>query len=94
MACLQMTQVEDDFAHSCDSTQKACDEYANRVSLELQTGGNIRLEAGKPEHSWYSSCIDLVTSRFNIQDRGSSIQSGDFRITSVTKIHNRYLKNR
>lgn len=71
-----------------------CDEYVTRVSLELQTGGNIRLEDGKPEHSWYSSCIDLITSRFNVEDCGPQGKTGDFQITCVTKIHNRFLKNR
>ena len=34
------------------------------VQVELETGGNIRLEDGKPTDVWHSSCVDLVTSRF------------------------------
>lgn len=30
--------------------------------------GNIRLEDGKPTDLWYSSCVDLVMSRFNPAD--------------------------
>lgn len=36
--------------------------------LELQTGGNIRLEEGKPGEMWYKSCMDLVRSRFYTAD--------------------------
>lgn len=32
---------------------------------ELETGGNIRFEEGKPQDKWFSSCVDLVRSRFN-----------------------------
>lgn len=31
---------------------------------ELNTGGNIWFEEGKIGDKWYSSCIDLIKSRF------------------------------
>ena len=40
------------------------DYNTSRLIVELETGGNIRLEDGKPSDVWYSSCVDLVNSRF------------------------------
>lgn len=34
---------------------------------ELETGGNIRFEEGKPSDKWFTSCVDLVKSRFNAE---------------------------
>jgi hypothetical protein len=30
--------------------------------------GNIRMEEGQPSDGWYTSCVDLVTSRFQAAD--------------------------
>ena len=39
-----------------------------RLLLELETGGNVRFEDGKPSDAWYKSCHDLVLSRFCVGD--------------------------
>jgi hypothetical protein len=44
------------------------EQYISRMVLELTTGGNIRLEDGKPGDVWHSSCVDLIHSRFNSRD--------------------------
>ena len=44
------------------------------VQVELETGGNIRLEDGKPSDVWYSSCVDLVNSRFLAAEYGSRFE--------------------
>ena len=60
---------------------------------ELETGGNIRFEEGRPLDKWHQSVIDLVKSRFATPTlsqfgiKGLSVQK-------VTRIHNRFLKNR
>ena len=41
------------------------EQNIHRLMTELETGGNIRFEEGKPSDKWYSSCVDLVRSRFN-----------------------------
>ena len=41
------------------------EQNIHRLMTELETGGNIRFEEGKPSDKWYSSCYDLVRSRFN-----------------------------
>jgi antitoxin (DNA-binding transcriptional repressor) of toxin-antitoxin stability system len=45
-----------------------CNDYVRRMMVELETGGNIRMEDGKPSDLWYSSCVDLVNSRFFASD--------------------------
>uniref|UniRef100_A0A7S1HYF6 U2A'/phosphoprotein 32 family A C-terminal domain-containing protein n=1 Tax=Eutreptiella gymnastica TaxID=73025 RepID=A0A7S1HYF6_9EUGL len=65
----------------------------SRMMIELQTGGNIRLEEGRPTDVWFKSCVDLFKSRFFPSDY---IQYGlkDVKVVKVTRIHNRNLRNR
>ncbi|DAZ98103.1 TPA: hypothetical protein N0F65_005265 [Lagenidium giganteum] len=73
--------------------QWTADISITRLMLELETGGNIRLEDGKPTDAWFASCVDLVKSRFFQSDlKNFGIQ--DVRINRVTRINNRYLRNR
>lgn len=60
---------------------------------ELDTGGNIRFEEGKPGDKWFSSCVDLVRSRFNPEQMKFFGING-INVTRVTRIHNRFLRNR
>ena len=61
--------------------------------VELETGGNVRVEDGKPSDVWYSSCADLVRSRLNLGDlQHAGVR--DVSITRVLRIHNRVLRNR
>ena len=60
---------------------------------ELETGGNIRFEEGKPTDKWFSSCVDLVRSRFNPEQMKFYGITGIW-VTRVTRIHNRFLRNR
>ena len=75
--------------HLCDVSE----ENISRLIVELETGGNIRLEDGKATDVWYSSCVDLLKSRFFARDfRAYGV--GDIRVNRVTRIHNRFLRNR
>lgn len=60
---------------------------------ELETGGNIRFEEGKPSEKWYTSCADLVHSRFHT-DQMNQYGIVGVNIKRVTRIHNRFLRNR
>ncbi|EEY53512.1 uncharacterized protein PITG_07172 [Phytophthora infestans T30-4] len=64
-----------------------------RLMLELETGGNIRLEDGKPTDAWFGSCVELVRSRFCLPDL-QKFGICDIRINRVTRINNRFLRNR
>ena len=65
----------------------------SKLLVELQTGGNIRMEEGKVTDVWYQSCVDLVRSRFFAADF-EPFGIKDVRITKVTRMHNRFLRNR
>ncbi|OWZ12517.1 hypothetical protein PHMEG_00014310 [Phytophthora megakarya] len=64
-----------------------------RLMLELETGGNIRLEDGKPSDAWFGSCVELVRSRLFLPDL-QKFGINDIKINRVTRINNRYLRNR
>ncbi|POM71314.1 Hypothetical protein PHPALM_12134 [Phytophthora palmivora] len=64
-----------------------------RLMLELETGGNIRLEDGKPSDAWFGSCVELVRSRLFLPDL-QKFGINDIRINRVTRINNRFLRNR
>ena len=64
-----------------------------RLITELDTGGNIRFEEGRAQDKWYTSCVDLVRSRFN-PDSMAHLGVCGISVTRVTRIHNRYLRNK
>lgn len=68
--------------------ETSCKENISRLITELETGGNIRFEEGKNIDNWYTSCADLVLSRYIGKDLCP------LKVTRVTRIHNRYLRNR
>ena len=68
------------------------DVLVRRVLLELESGGNIRLEEGRKEDLWFTSCADLLTSRFHSYDYGALGVTG-INVLRVTRIHNRCLRN-
>eukprot|EP00667_Euglena_gracilis_P000263 EG_transcript_263 len=76
-----------------DVVQNLSIHHISRFVLELQTGGNIRLEEGKPGEMWYKSCMDLVRSRFYTADF-LALGLKDIKVVKVTRIHNRFLRNR
>ena len=61
---------------------------------ELETGGNIRFEEGKPSDKWFTSCDDLVKSRFDKEYMKRKFGIYDLTISRVTRIHNRFLRNK
>ena len=69
-----------------------------RARLELETGGNVRLEDGAPEAPWRDECAALVRARF--RGAGARLAGDDgprvsgVRVTRVTRVHNRALRER
>ena len=53
---------------SCDQVNSVSEMTVQRLLLELETGGNVRFEDGKPSDPWYKSCHDLVLARFCVGD--------------------------
>lgn len=42
--------------------------------MELESGGNVRLEEGKPTDAWYQSCAQMVQSRCYVDEWESAYQ--------------------
>ncbi|GMF32191.1 unnamed protein product [Phytophthora fragariaefolia] len=79
----------------CLRTSLRCTSEMNiaRLMLELETGGNIRLEDGKPSDAWFGSCVELVRSRLFLPEL-QKLGINDIQINRVTRINNRFLRNR
>ncbi|KAL3693463.1 hypothetical protein R1sor_007114 [Riccia sorocarpa] len=60
--------------------------------VELDSGGNIRMEIGNPKDVWYKSCLELVMSRFFSEDYAPLGITG-VTVHNVTRIHNRFLQD-
>jgi hypothetical protein len=60
---------------------------------ELETGGNIKLEEGRPSEKWYASCVDLIRTRF-LPGELASLGITDFSVRRLIRIHNKFLKNK
>jgi len=89
----QVNAIEENFEHTRKNITDLTHESISRLILELETGGNIRLEDGRPSDPWYSSCMDLMNSRF-FQKDFDHCNVGGIRMHRVTRIHNRFLRNR
>ena len=86
-------ELEAIYESLCQKIYGMSEQNIHRLLTELETGGNIRFEEGRPSDRWFSSCVDLVRSRFSAE------QMKDFgiigiNVTRVTRIHNRFLRNR
>lgn len=66
----------------------------NRLLIELDTGGNIRLEEGKGNEKWFISCVDLIKSRFFPEEMQTKFDVTDINVNRVIRIHNRFLRNK
>lgn len=67
---------------------------ARGLRMELQTGGNIRMEQGSLERDpWFRHIDELVTSRFRAEEL-AHFGVCDIKVVSVTRVHNRSLRIR
>ncbi|XP_063435746.1 leucine-rich repeat-containing protein 9-like [Mytilus trossulus] len=71
--------------------KKSADVIVNRMLIEIESGGNVRFEEGSPTDIWFSSCPDLVLSRFCASDYKDHNVSG-IKIHRIIRIHNRMLR--
>uniref|UniRef100_A0A3B3TFY9 Leucine rich repeat containing 9 n=1 Tax=Paramormyrops kingsleyae TaxID=1676925 RepID=A0A3B3TFY9_9TELE len=61
--------------------------------MELETVGNIHFEEGSSADPWFTSCCDLILSRFCTQEQKAHGIAG-VRVTRVIRLHNRALRLR
>jgi len=76
----------------CDAVRNERDALVRCLSLELQTGGNVRLEASL-DASWARSLAELVQLRFSACDFSRFGIEG-VRVHRVSRIHHRSLRLR
>ncbi|RHY19432.1 hypothetical protein DYB32_010227, partial [Aphanomyces invadans] len=69
------------------------EKTVRRLVLELNTGGNIRVEDGTAADVWYTSCVDLLKSRAFVHDL-SIFGVKELKVLRVARINNRFLRNR
>ncbi|CAG9462944.1 unnamed protein product [Pedinophyceae sp. YPF-701] len=70
-------------------------EMSRRILLELESGGNVRLEEGQPSDLWHTSCVDLVASRFHAGAYAPlALGIEGVRVMRVVRVHNRHLRHR
>ncbi|CAG5119813.1 unnamed protein product, partial [Candidula unifasciata] len=73
--------------------RQMADMMINRLLVELETGGNVRFEDGRSSDPWFTSCHDLVLSRFCAYDYRDLGVVG-IKIHRIIRIHNRMLRTR
>ncbi|KAL4656332.1 leucine-rich repeat-containing protein 9-like [Arapaima gigas] len=61
--------------------------------MELETVGNIRFEEGCSSDPWFTSCCDLIQSRFCARDYKAHGIVG-VKVTRIIRVHNRALRLR
>ena len=62
----------------CEATsRRLCEARVRRAMVELETGGNVRLEEGKPTDAWFRSCAELAAGRFFEGDYRSEGRPGN-----------------
>lgn len=77
-----------------DNVQAEKDALTRHLLFELQTGGNIRMEAGSAEKdAWARHIEELVRSRFRAEEF-EQFGVVDLKVTLVTRVHNRSLQIR
>ena len=76
-----LLRIDQCHQESCDQVNSVSEMTVQRLLLELETGGNVRFEDGKPSDPWYKSCHDLVLSRFCVGDY--QVYSFSFRLESA-----------
>ncbi|XP_021359487.1 leucine-rich repeat-containing protein 9-like isoform X3 [Mizuhopecten yessoensis] len=84
-------EIESFMKEAVKQLQQSCDTLVNRMVLELESGGNVRFEEGTTSDVWFSSCHDLVLSRFCATDFKDHGISG-VKIHRIIRVHNRMLR--
>uniref|UniRef100_UPI00398E77B4 leucine-rich repeat-containing protein 9 isoform X3 n=1 Tax=Pristiophorus japonicus TaxID=55135 RepID=UPI00398E77B4 len=59
--------------------------------IELETVGNVRFEEGTPSDVWFTSCYDIILSRFCAWDFKKLGVTG-LKINRIIRVHNRILR--
>ncbi|XP_033624638.1 leucine-rich repeat-containing protein 9-like [Asterias rubens] len=92
--CTQLIQQMDVYHGEAIANVKHTTEVTiKRLLAELESGGNVRFEEGQSSDLWFSSCHDLILSRFCAADYKVHDILG-IKIHRITRVHNRMLRYR
>uniref|UniRef100_A0A4W3GU67 Leucine rich repeat containing 9 n=1 Tax=Callorhinchus milii TaxID=7868 RepID=A0A4W3GU67_CALMI len=81
----------DDYEKEVKQTMENHDFSIQYLLIELETVGNVRFEEGTPSDMWYSSCHDVISSRFCIWDF-KTLGVTELKINRIVRVHNRILR--
>ncbi|XP_073775247.1 leucine-rich repeat-containing protein 9 isoform X2 [Danio rerio] len=88
-----LDEVESCHQHNVTLASNRKEMMVHFLLLELETVGNIRFEEGNTGDLWFTSCYDLLLSRFCAWDYKLYHISG-LKINRIIRIHNRALRQR
>ncbi|XP_061650866.1 leucine-rich repeat-containing protein 9 isoform X3 [Phyllopteryx taeniolatus] len=89
----RLHEIESWHQHHLSQATQMMEDTVHFMSTELHSFGNIRLEEGSATDPWFTSCRDLLLSRFSLADYMSHGITG-IRINRVVRIHNSGLRLR
>ncbi|XP_077477908.1 leucine-rich repeat-containing protein 9 [Stigmatopora argus] len=89
----RLQEIENWHQHNVSQATQMMEDTVHFMSTELHSVGNIRLEEGSTRDPWFTSCRDLLLSRFSLSDYMSLGITG-IRVNRVVRIHNSGLRIR
>ncbi|XP_049595742.1 leucine-rich repeat-containing protein 9 isoform X1 [Syngnathus scovelli] len=89
----RLHEIESWHQHNVSQATELMEDTVHFMSTELHSVGNIRMEEGSSTDPWFTSCCDLLLSRFSLSDYMSYGVTG-IKINRVVRIHNSGLRLR
>ncbi|XP_021258394.1 leucine-rich repeat-containing protein 9-like isoform X2 [Numida meleagris] len=87
----KLDEIEKDYQMEIKKKKKSFNLLVQFLLLELETVGNIHFEEGLSNKPWFSSCCDLIQSRFSNRDFRAYDIIG-VKINRVFRVHNEILR--
>ncbi|XP_015721244.1 leucine-rich repeat-containing protein 9 isoform X3 [Coturnix japonica] len=87
----KLDEIEKEYQMEMKKKKKSFNLLLQFLFLELETVGNIHLEEGFPHNPWFSSCCNLIQSRFCSRDFRAYDIIG-VKINRAFRVHNEVLR--
>uniref|UniRef100_H3BH59 Leucine rich repeat containing 9 n=1 Tax=Latimeria chalumnae TaxID=7897 RepID=H3BH59_LATCH len=86
-------EIETSYQMEVERNKESNEFMARFLMIELETVGNVRFEEGNPSDIWFTSCYDLILSRFCAWDFKAYGVTG-VKINRIIRVHNRILRHK
>uniref|UniRef100_A0A8C3GD26 U2A'/phosphoprotein 32 family A C-terminal domain-containing protein n=1 Tax=Cairina moschata TaxID=8855 RepID=A0A8C3GD26_CAIMO len=87
----KLDEIEKDYQMEIKKKKKSFNLVVQFLLMELETVGNVRFEEGLSNNPWFSSCCELIQSRFCTWDfRAYGIMG--VKINRIFRVHNQILR--